>query len=512
VAWGIADRARRTPDQIALWCGDLRVTWARLSDDVARVAGALSNAGVAEGDRIAIVAENSYETVVAHLGALHSGAVSVPVSYHLTAAELAYIVGDSGARTVFASSRTAGTALAASARVPSGPAVVAWGTGEPGTISWESFLDSAPQGFVPGDVMVHAGIAYTSGTTGFPKGVDLARLSGGPVPLSGYLEQQRENPFARHGPHLVAGPLYHMGPLNGVKAVAVGTPLVVMPKFDAEAVLAAVDEHRIGSSVMVPTHFFRLDSLPPEVKQRYDVGSLEFVSHTGAACPAWLKRKMISWWGPVLVEAYGATESGTVCRISSSEWLERPGSVGRVIAPVRRAFAVDADDNELPAGEIGQLYFERTDGLGVEYLGDPGKSLAANRPGGGFTLGEIGKVDPDGYVYITDRATDMILSGGVNIYPAECEAVLLSHSDVLDAVVVGMPDDEMGEKVVAVVVRDKGSTLDAQQLLAYCRQSLSPVKCPRVFHFVDDLERNAMGKVRKADVRRRLAGTETHLR
>ena len=226
----------------------------------------------------------------------------------------------------------------------------------------------------------------------------------------------------------------------------------MLGRFDAEATLKAIDEWKPKSTVMVPTHFVRLLALPDEVKAKYDMSSLELVAHTGAACPVDVKRRMIDWWGPVFSDAYGSTEVGTICMVNSQDWLEHQGTVGRVIPPFIRAVALDDDDNELPAGQEGKLFFEDGSGRGVIYPSDPEKTAAANLRPGFFTIGEVGYVDADGFVFITDRFSDMIVSGGVNIYPAEAEQVLIEHPAVADVAVIGVPDPEMGEAVKALVL------------------------------------------------------------
>ena len=300
---------------------------------------------------------------------------------------------------------------------------------------------------------------------------------------------------------LAVGPLYHTGPLSAVRQLAAGASVVVVSRFDPEAVLRAIETHRIKSTVMVPTHFQRLLSLPDEVRRRYDVSSLVAVSHTGAACPREVKLKMIEWFGPVLIEAYGATESGTTNSITSAEWLERPGSVGKTLAPFE-LLVIGEDGEARGPGEIGQLYFRDTNGRGIVYHNDAEKTRAAHLRPGVFTLGEIGYADAEGYVFITDRVSDMIVSGGVNIYPAEVEAVLLDHPSVADVAVIGAPNTEMGEEVKALIVLKPAAIANAGELEAFCRQRLAGYKCPRSFEFVADIGRNAMGKINKRQLRR----------
>jgi len=277
---------------------------------------------------------------------------------------------------------------------------------------------------------------------------------------------------------------------------------VVMERFDAERVLENIQRHRVSSTVMVPTHFQRLLALPPEVRARFDVSTLRTVAHTGAACPGKVKHEMIDWFGPILLEAYGGTEAGSTNMITSEEWLRKPGSVGRTIAPFELLVA-DDDGRPVPVGEVGRLYFRDTTGRGIIYHNDPEKTRAAHLSPGIFTLGEVGYVDDEGYVFITDRVSDMIVSGGVNIYPAEIEAVLIQHPEVIDVAVIGVPSAAMGEEVKALVTPvDADCPPAAEDLKAFCYGRLAGYKCPRSFELVADLGRNAMGKINKRALKR----------
>jgi acyl-CoA synthetase (AMP-forming)/AMP-acid ligase II len=330
----------------------------------------------------------------------------------------------------------------------------------------------------------------------------------GGATVAEHLTALEANRFATLGRHLVAGPMYHTGPLSGFRVLAAGAPVVVLRRFDPEAVLAAIDRWRTASSVMVPTHFVRLLALPDEVKRRYDVSSMCLVAHTGSACPADVKRAMIDWWGPIFSEAYGATEVGTVASISSEEWLRHPGSVGRSVPPFE-ALVVDDDGRPVPPGTEGRLYFRDTTGRGVVYHGNPDGSAAAHLEPGVFTLGEIGYVDAEGYVYITDRFSDMVVSGGVNLYPAEAEQVLVQHPSVADVAVIGVPHAEMGEQLKALVVPvDPSAPPSEDDVLAFCRARLSSLKCPRSVDVVETIGRTTMGKLNKRALRAPFWSTE----
>jgi acyl-CoA synthetase (AMP-forming)/AMP-acid ligase II len=254
---------------------------------------------------------------------------------------------------------------------------------------------------------------------------------------------------------------------------------------------------------MVPTHFKRMLDLPADIRAKYDVSSMKMLSHTGAKCPVDVKKRMIEWFGPVFVDAYGATEVGTVCSITSQDWLTHPGSVGKVVnPPFTRCIVVDDDGNELPANTEGRLFFEDSTGRGVVYPNDPEKSAKAHLRPGVFTLGEIGYVDEDGFVYITDRFSDMIVSGGVNIYPAEAEKVIIEHPLVADVAVIGVPDPDMGEAVKALVVPiDMSKAPTPEEIIALCRGHLAGYKCPKTVEIVTTVGRTAMGKINKRELR-----------
>lgn len=494
--------ALERPDEVALRDEDRAMRWADVDDALNRVANGLRALDLGPAVRVAVFAENACETVLAHLGGLLAGASTVPVNFHLKVDEVAYILGDSRARVVFVGPETVEVGLEA-ARRAGVPVVIGWRCAGPGVVAWEEWLAGAPAGEPPVDVAPRPNLMYTSGTTGRPKGVDLPpTMFAGGATIAEHVEALKKNRFAAFRTHLVVGPMYHTGPLSGVRLLAAGVPVAVLGRFDPEKTLAAIEAHRVETSVMVPTHFVRLLALPDEVRARYDVSSLKLVGHTGAACPVDVKRRMIEWWGPVFFDAYGATEVGTVTTITSEEWLAHPGSVGRVIPPFTRAIVVDDDGNELPPGIEGRLYFEDSTGRGIVYPNDPAKTAAAHLRPGVFTLGEIGYVDPDGFVYITDRFSDMIVSGGVNIYPAEAEQVLIEHPQVADVAVIGVPNAEMGEEVKALVVpADPADPPSPEALIAYCRERLAGYKCPRTVDIVESVGRTAMGKINKRQLR-----------
>ena len=493
------------PHEIAVRDPDKTMTWAEVGDVLNRVANNVLSRDLGSSRRVAVFAENAAETALAHLGSLLGSASTVPVNFHLTADEAAYILVDSDARIVFVGPETVdrGVAAVAIARAEGRDIeLVGWGVDTAGVTPWREWLAAGDPGDPPLDVKPRANLLYTSGTTGRPKGTELppTMFAGGST-MAEHLEAMKGNRFAIFGTHLVVGPMYHTGPLTGMRLLVCGVPMVILAKFDAEKTLQAIHDHKTESSVMVPTHFVRLLALPDEVKRKYDVSSMKLAAHTGASCPVDVKRAMIEWWGPVFTDAYGATEVGTTCQITSVEWLEHPGSVGRPIPPFS-VLVLDDDGNEVPANTEGRLFFKDATGRGVVYPNDPEKTKQANIAPGVFTLGEIGYVDADGYVYITDRFSDMVVSGGVNIYPAEAEQVLVQHPAVLDVACIGVPHPEMGEELKALVMlRDPASPPDPTEIIGFCRERLSHYKCPRTVEFVDDLGRNTMGKINKRKLR-----------
>lgn len=493
--------AAERPDEIALRDPRAALSWEAVDDILNRAANAIRTSDTGPDHRIAVFAENGVETALANLGGLIGGASVVPVNFHLTADEVAYILSDSGAQILFVGPETAerGCDAAAQAGVQT---VIGWRCEHTDLEDWDTWLKASSGEEPDTSIAPRPNLLYTSGTTGRPKGTHLppTMFAGGDT-VEAHLENLKQNPLATLGAHLVVGPMYHTGPLSGARLLAAGAPSVILTKFDAENTLKTIEEYQTTSTIMVPTHFVRLLALDEETKARYDVSSMTRVSHTGAKCPVDIKRAMIEWWGPVFTDAYGASEVGTTCMITSEEWLLHPGSVGRSVPPFT-AKILDDDNNECGPNVEGRLYFEDATGRGVVYHNDPEKSAAAHIAPGVFTLGEIAYMDEEGYVYITDRFSDMIVSGGVNIYPAEAEQVLIDHPQVLDVACIGIPHPEMGEELKALVIPhpDAGNP-NAAEIIGFCRERLSHYKCPRTLDFVDDLGRNTMGKINKRKLR-----------
>ena len=498
-----AEKASTQPDDLALADERQVITWSQLDDILNRATNALLGSGLASGQRIGVFANNSAETVLAYLSGLHAGISSIPINFHLTAEEVAYILKDGSVGLIFVGPETAAVGLQAAA-LAGVDQVVGWRHTADGVIAWDRWVAQASAAAPPIEQTPRPFLHYTSGTTGKPKGAETPpNMFTRSATVSDFFDALKEQAaVASPGPGLAVGPLYHTGPLGSVRQLGGGKPLVVMGRFDPEQVIATIARHRISSTLMVPTHFQRLLTLSPEIRDRYDVSSLVAVFHTGSACPRDAKRAIIDWFGPVLVEAYGGTESGTTNLITSEEWLRKPGSVGKTLPPFE-LMVIGESGETLGPNEVGQLYFRDTTGRGIIYHNDAEKTAAAHIAPGIFTLGEMGYADEEGYVFITDRVSDMVVSGGVNIYPAEAELVLIRHPGVTDVAVIGVPNAEMGEEVKALVMAtDPGAPPASADLDAFCREHLAGYKCPRSYEYVDDLGRNAMGKINKRSLMR----------
>ena len=497
------------PSQMALTDQQTTLGWAELDRVLDRAVNLLHSLDLGPERRLAVFAENSAETVIAYVATALAGASAVPVNFHLTPDELAYILEDSASTLLLVGPETAERGLqAAQAMLNSaggGPiAVMGWRClADSGVISWEQGLALASDEPPPTDIPPVPHLFYTSGTTGRPKGVDAPpALFRGGATVAEYFATCA-TPNAAIGTHLVVGPLYHAGPFAATRNLMGGAPVVVMGRFDAEATLAAIDRYQINGMFMVPTHFSRLLALPEEARQKYRTDSLVSVTHSGAPCPVSVKRAIIEWLGPIVNEGYGSTEVGGSCHINSEDWLAHPGSVGQPVPPFE-VLIVDEDGNELPPGQEGRVYFVDTSGRGISYRNAPEKTAAAHLRPGVFTLGEIGYTDDEGFLFLTDRFSDMVVSGGVNIYPAETEQVLVEHPGVADLACIGVPDEEMGEQLKALVVpADPARPPSEAEIIAFCRDRIAHYKCPRSVEFIseDRLGRSAMGKINKQALR-----------
>jgi len=489
-------KANTDPRGIAVDDGERQRTWADLAERSTRVARLLRDEfGLRPDDHAALFMQNRVEFVEIVLGAIEAGVWLTPINWHLQADEIAYIVEDSGARVVFADPAHATVARQSAATV-----VV---TGD----KLDRALATASAEPLPLDGPAGGTMVYTSGTTGRPKGVKRARAASLGAALDSIRAYGGTLGLDGNGPHLVTGPLYHAAPgLFAVYDLVNGAPLVVMPRWDAAHALRLIETHRIRHTHLVPTMFVRLLGLDTEERSRADVSSLRLVLHGAAPVAPEVKRRMIDWWGPILVEYWGASECGVCTLADSTAWLAHPGTVGRAL-PHCEVFAVDDTGKRLPASKVGLLYCRHKQLATVfEYHRDPEKTARAYLEPGVFTIGDIGRVDTDGWVYLTDRLSHMIISGGVNIYPAEVEQVLQRHPAVHDVCVFGIPDDEWGESVKAAVELAEGwhasPTLEAD-LLDFARTHLAAYKVPRSIDFEAHLPRHPTGKLHVRELRNR---------
>ncbi|HEY8525185.1 MAG TPA: AMP-binding protein [Acidimicrobiales bacterium] len=500
--------AERTPDKAAVVMADgRRLSYEELEQASNRLAHLFRASGLRRGDHVALVMENRPELLVAFWAAQRAGLYYTPCSTLLNEDELRYIVDDCGARVLLATPKTLGAVErldvpAVERRLLVGASGDASRDASPGAAVrvWEPLDEAlAPHPATPiadeaeGDAML-----YSSGTTGRPKGVK-SPLPDVPYPSIGMADDFAELfGLSNETVFLVPAPLYHAAPLFMALIVhRLGGTIVLQERFDAEDFLRLIEAHRVTFTQVVPTMFVRLLALPPATRQRYDLSSLAGAVHTAAPCPIPVKEEMIRWWGPVIHEYYTGTEGSGFVHCTSEEWLAHKGTVGRSLAgPLH---ILDDDGNELPPGQQGVIYF---DNAGFEYHGDPERTAASRDPRdrGWSTLGDIGYVDEDGFLYLTDRKAHTIISGGVNIYPREAEDVLIVHPAVADVAVFGIPHETMGEQVHAVVQPARGvepSDELGAQLIAYCRERLAHYKCPRSVEFRTGLPRHPNGKLYK---------------
>jgi len=473
-------------------------TWAELDERVNRLVNAWRDRGVVNGSTIAVVLGNRREWFEVALGGAHGGVTYVPVNWHFVADELAYLFGDAGAVAVVVDERYAAAVAAALTDERSRSVEVVIGVGSdvpadlrarPGYMAYEELLASgSPE--EPSEQRLGGPMFYTSGTTGRPKGVRGALSGGGE--LTPDIMQLVAAGFGQMMPvpgrTLLCGPFYHSAQWAFSFLPMIGGSSVVMQHTNLH---------------LVPTQMSRLLDLPDERREAFDGGSLRSVLHGAAPCPPSVKRAVIEWWGPVVTEYYGGTEGGFLAVISAEEWLERPGSVGRPL-PVVEVRIVGDDGCELAPGETGEIWFRNLLGSDFEYHRAPDKTAAAHREGGFGTLGDVGHLDEDGYLHLSDRKIDMVVSGGVNIYPAEVEGVLAEHPAVADVAVFGIPDDDMGESVHAAVSLRSGRSWDESlraELDEWCRANLAGFKRPRSYEVHDELPRVEAGKLAKRQLR-----------
>ncbi|MGE2728289.1 AMP-binding protein [Mycolicibacterium vaccae] len=500
--WWIAEDHPDTPAIVESPSGRT-LSFAELAAAAHRVANALRAGGLGAGDVVAYALPNDVDAVIWQLATTEIGLRYLTLNTALSADEFASILEHSGAAALV----THADYLDRFPTVPAGArlrVVVGAAPAMPDGFTAEAdFLAGHPSSLPP-DRSQGDAIRYSSGTTGKPKGIVR--------PLDGQDPGEAANAHAIFGRafdfrpfdgvHLVSTGMHHAGCQSFyLGALNVGQALAILGRFDAEQTLAAIERHAVTTAYMVPTQFVRMLKLPPRIRGKYDVSSLHSVIHSAAPCPLQVKKDMMAWWGPVIWETYGGTE-GPATIAKPRRWLEKPGTVGRPIRGVR-VNILDDDGSPVPPTAVGHVYIERLDGQSFEYRNDAELTASVHR-GSAFTIGDMGYLDEDGFLFICDRAKDMIISGGVNIYPAEVEGVLSAHPAIADVAVIGIPDPEWGEQVKAVVELVEGtepSTTLAGDIIAYCRDRLAGFKCPRSVDFTDSLPRTETGKLIKRDLR-----------
>ncbi|MBO0854284.1 MAG: acyl-CoA synthetase [Nocardia sp.] len=501
-----AEIASTNPDRpaVVMAGSGVTTTFRQLDERSNQLAQLLRGRGIGPGDSLAILMENHPAYFEVCWAAQRAGLRYTAVNRHLTAAEAGYIVADCGARALITTAAQAPVAASLPAEVLDGLDVRLMIDGT--AAGWDSYAQVVgPQPSTPiddeceGEVML-----YSSGTTGRPKGIarelTLAPMGSLPNRLAPLMASMGMDGDAVY---LCPAPLYHAAPIAWSMALQrQGATVVVMEKFDAERALATIERYRVTHAQLVPTMFTRLLKLPDEVRNRYDVSSLRAVVHAAAPCPVEVKRAMLDWWGPIIHEYWNSTEGAGFTYVTPAEWLAHPGTVGR---PVRGALHIlDEDGTELPAGEVGQIWSEGTPPF--EYHNDPEKTAESSNERGWRTVGDVGYLDPDGYLFLTDRKAFMIISGGVNIYPRDAEDALNLHPKVTDVAVFGVPHEEMGEQVKAVIEpadwSEAGPDLE-RELIAFCRSRIADYKCPRSIDFERELPRSDTGKLYKRLLRDR---------
>ena len=489
--------ARENPDKPAVIMastGQVQ-TYAELDAASNRLAHLFRRSGLARGDTVAIFMENHPAYLDVAWAAQRSGLYYVAIPSRLTAPEVSYILADSGADLVIGS---AAKQQVLDALETSNAGVAQYIYGGAGDRGIEPALAGLPDTPID-DESAGTDMLYSSGTTGRPKGVRIPMPEDPDIaaPLALAVIAEALFGFHKECVYLSPAPLYHAAPLRWCMSVhRIGGTVVIMEKFDAEHALQVIEKYKVDVGQWVPTHFTRMLKLPEETRARYDVSSITSAVHAAAPCPVPVKEAMIDWWGPVLHEYYAGSEGNGFTYVNSENWLTHKGSVGQ---PLNCELHICGEDGaEMPVGEEGQIYF--SGGGSFTYHNDPEKTAAASNDKGWTSLGDVGKVDEDGYLYLTDRKSFMIISGGVNIYPQEIENRLVTHPRVADAAVIGAPDEDMGERVVAVVepvdMADAGADF-AQELEAYLREEMSGVKIPRQIDFRESLPRAATGKLYK---------------
>jgi acyl-CoA synthetase (AMP-forming)/AMP-acid ligase II len=497
--------AKTQPDKIAYQMAGTgkAITYRELDELSNQGAHLFRSLGLKAGDHIAFLLENRLAFMEICWAAQRAGLYYTAISRYLKQDEIDYIVKDCGAKVVITSPQCADQIKGLLSDAPGAPLFFMLDEPLPGFRSWVKESEETQPKTPIADEVAGYDMLYSSGTTGRPKGIKRAHENN-PIDVP--------NPFLKllcanmcgmgqDSVYLSPAPLYHAAPLRfNMMAITLGGTSIIMEHFDAEEFLKLVETHKVTQSQLVPTMFVRMLKLPDEVRTRYDVSTLKGAIHAAAPCPVEVKARMIEWWGPILIEYYAGSEGNGVTVSDSKQWLSHRGTVGKAVVGVLKI--LDEDGVEVPTGQIGTVYF--ADAPQFTYHNDPEKTQRAFNERGWSTLGDVGYVDDEGYLYLTDRKSYMIISGGVNIYPQETEDVLITHPAVADVAVFGVPNEEMGEEVKAVVqphdMAQAGKALEGE-LIAYCRERLSAIKCPKSIDFAAELPRTPTGKLVKRHLR-----------
>ena len=496
----VAVYANEYPDRPAIYSDKGNRTFAELNARVNQLARVFKASGLKPGDGAALICSNRPEFAESILAALRSGVRLTPVNWHLTDKEITHIVNDCEAKIVIGDVRLKDNLEYMIENCPGVEVALAVGGEIKGFTSYDDSVD-AQDGSDLTDPVIGSQMLYTSGTTGHPKGVWKDPTTARPASIA-----ERLTYTGGEDTDLCTGPLYHAAPLgiSLLKPINSGVGVYFMDKWDAEETLRIIQEYKITHTHMVPTMFHRMLALPEEVRNKYDVSSMKYVIHGAAPCPVHVKKEFMEWFGRNMFEYYGGTEGGGGCFIEPEEWFKKPGSVGK--PSLEGTIILSDDDKILPPGEIGRVYMISPDGGHFKYFKAPEKTTDAYFGEGDthFTLGDLGYLDEEGYLYLSDRRSDMILSGGVNVYPAEVDACLLLHPAVGDACTIGIANPSWGQEVISVIEPKHGIEANdalAEELIKHCINNIAKFKCPRQIKFIDELPRSDAGKIKRRVVR-----------
>jgi len=504
---GIATHARRHPDKPALIMGDAVITYRELDTDTNALANALLGLGIVPGDRIGVLFHNGPEILISWSAAGKIGATPIAVNYRFKADELSYIINDSESRLLIYGAEFEDTVCAAKPKLTNRSIkYVRPGGGSPETFDLDELTrnasDAAPE-VETGSHGVASSLIYTSGTTGKPKGVVRSSKNR----LNSLLGYAYNFESTYDDVHLVAGPLYHAAPYAWAAfSLILGNTVIIMPRFDAEAFLRLVEKYRVSTTWLVPTMVNRIVNLPADIRNQYDISSLKSITIGGESFPFPLKERAVAFFGPGRIfEFFGGTEISCVTYMRPEDQLRKPGSCGK---PARgnEIRLLDEKMNEVPQGEVGIMYVKSPFLLDAYYKNP--EATQANYHEGYFTVGDMARVDEEGYYYIVDRAVDMIISGGVNIYPAEIEELLYNHPSVFDVGIIGVPNPDWGERIVAYVVPQPGAEISEEDIQNYVGENLASYKKPKEVYFVEELPYTPSGKLLKRVLRERYKGSD----